>query len=179
MLARTLGYAVAHGAEPRAAQGGHRIAGADAGLGEPFARQIEAANVGILVEIAQDIGELQRASEMMGELDTVLAVETEHSYRQSSDSACHPVAIEVECGKSGRADVLDRVHLHAVDDRQRSPLGQTEVAHRPGEAGDERADFALKERAHLRPPLIELSLSLRPRAARVRDIVDASAETVD
>src|SRR5262249_14702324 len=73
----------------------------------------------------------------------------------------------------------DRVHLHAVDDGQEILFGQTEVAHRLAEAGDERADFALKERAHLRPPLVELRLALRPRAARVRDIVDAAAEVVD
>jgi hypothetical protein len=46
----------------------------------PFARQIKAADVGILVEIAQDVGKLERAPEMMCESNSALAVEAEHSH---------------------------------------------------------------------------------------------------
>ena len=37
----------------------------DLGSAQGFARQIEAPDAGVLVEIAQDVGELQRAAEVM------------------------------------------------------------------------------------------------------------------
>ena len=38
---------------------------ADAGVAQIFARQIEPAALGILGEIAQDVGELERAAELL------------------------------------------------------------------------------------------------------------------
>ena len=37
-----------------------------------LARQIEPADAGVLVDVAQDVGELQRAAEMMRQRDAVL-----------------------------------------------------------------------------------------------------------
>ena len=48
-----------------AAQRGDGIAGVDAGLVERLARQIEPADAGVLVEVAQDVGQLQGAAEMV------------------------------------------------------------------------------------------------------------------
>ena len=44
-----------------------RLARPDAGRLQRIARQIEAAERGIFVEVAQDVGQLQRAAEMMRE----------------------------------------------------------------------------------------------------------------
>ena len=38
-----------------------RIGGGDAGVQQTFARQIEPADAGVFVDIAQDVGQLQRA----------------------------------------------------------------------------------------------------------------------
>ena len=50
-----------------------RIGRGDARLPQQLARQIEAADLGVLVEIAQDVGELQRAAEMVRQLDAGLS----------------------------------------------------------------------------------------------------------
>ena len=39
---------------------------------QTFERQIEPADAGILIDIAQDIGQLQRAAEMMRKQDAVV-----------------------------------------------------------------------------------------------------------
>ena len=52
----------------RAASDGSGIGAGDAGIFQRFARQIETPDAGILIEVAQDVGQLQRAAEMMGEL---------------------------------------------------------------------------------------------------------------
>ena len=81
-----------------------------------FARQIEPAEAGVLVDVAQDVGQLQRAAEMMREQDAVVLGQAEHPHRQPPDGAGDAVAIEIERCQVGRADVLRHVHLHAVDD---------------------------------------------------------------
>ena len=72
----------------------------DAGVEQRLARQIEPADRGILVEIAQDVGELQRAPEMMREQLAVLALHAEDPHRQPPDRARHAIAIEVERRRS-------------------------------------------------------------------------------
>ena len=52
-------------------------------------------------------------------------------HRQPSDRAGDPVAIEIERGEVGRADVGDDIHLHAVDDGEEILAPQAEVADRP------------------------------------------------
>ena len=49
-----------------------RIGRGDAGMQQAFARQIEPADAGVFVDVAQDIGQLQRAAEMMREQDAVI-----------------------------------------------------------------------------------------------------------
>ena len=71
---------------------------------------------GILVEVAQDVGELQRAAEMMGERQAGIGLHAEHAHRQPPDRAGDAVAIKIERRAVGRADIGDHVHLHAVDD---------------------------------------------------------------
>ena len=53
--------------EAGSGQHGRRLVAGDAGLRQRLARQIEPADGGVLVEVAQDVGELQRAAEMMRE----------------------------------------------------------------------------------------------------------------
>ena len=105
----------------------HRIGRRDAGGIERLARQIEPAEAGVLVDVAQDIGQLQRAAEMMRQRDAVLLAHAEHAHRQAADRRGDAVAIEIELIEARRADVLDRVHLHAVDDGEEVLLAQAEL----------------------------------------------------
>ena len=67
--------------EAHAGERGGGIVGLDAGAGEGLARQIEAPDACILVEVAKNIGELERASEMMGKLAAGPCLEAEHLHR--------------------------------------------------------------------------------------------------
>ena len=107
-----------------------RIVGGDAGMQQRFARQIEPAEAGVLVDVAQDVGELQRAAEMMREQDAVCFRQAEHPHRQPPDGAGDAIAIEIERRHVGRADVLRHVHLHAVDDGEEILALEAEGLHR-------------------------------------------------
>ncbi len=50
----------------------------DAGRGDRLAGEIDAADRGVLVHVAQDVGELQRAAEMVGEIAAGRFVHAEH-----------------------------------------------------------------------------------------------------
>ncbi len=93
-----------------------RIGRGDAAFLQLLARQIEPAEPGVLVDVAQDVGQLQRPPEMMGEQDTVVGRQPEHTHRQPSDRTRHPVTIEIQRRHVGRADLLGHVHFHAIDD---------------------------------------------------------------
>ena len=95
-----------------------------------FARQIQPANAGVFVDIAQDVGQLQRTAEMMRQQDAVILGKAEYPHRQPSDRAGHAVAIQIERSQVRRADVLRHVHLHAIDDGQEILALETELANR-------------------------------------------------
>src|SRR5689334_14145207 len=68
MLACALDYGVAGSAEIGMRGDRSRIGGVNAGARQGFARQIEPANARVLVDVAEDVGQLQRASEVMCEI---------------------------------------------------------------------------------------------------------------
>ena len=84
-----------------------RVGRGDAGRLQRLARQIEAPERGVFVEVAQNVGELQRAAEMMRERNARVRRHAEHAHRKASDRASDPVAIEVERGAVRRADIGD------------------------------------------------------------------------
>ena len=94
---------------------GGRIGAQDAGLLQRLARQIEPPDRRILVDVAQDVGELQRAAEMMGEAMPAFSSMPNTRTRQPPDRARDAVAIGIERRPVRRADVRTHVHLHAVD----------------------------------------------------------------
>ena len=105
----------------------HRRAIGDAAAVEQLARQIEPAALRILAQVAQDVGELQRAAEVIGDVVGLRFGRAERAHRQAADRTRHPVAIEVERVHRRGDDVLDRVHLHAVDHRQEILAPQVEL----------------------------------------------------
>src|SRR6478735_515273 len=91
-----------------------------------------AAEPGIFVDVTQDIGQLQRAAEMVGEQDAVFLGQTEHPDRQTTDGAGDAVAIKIERRKIRRTNVLWHVHLHTVDDSEKILALEAEGFHRGG-----------------------------------------------
>ena len=79
-----------------------RVVACDAGAEQSFLRQIEPADLGILVYVTQNVGELQRASEMMRERYAVLARHAETRTR----SAVQP--------RSPRDRSRDRARRHSA-----------------------------------------------------------------
>jgi hypothetical protein len=84
--------------------------------GQRLSWEVKSADCRVFVEIAQDVGKLKGASEMVGQGFTGLGVKAEDPHRQPPDRARHPVAIEVERCPIGRADVARGIHFHTVDD---------------------------------------------------------------
>ena len=96
-----------------------RIGRRNARLHQRFARQIEPADRRVFIEIAQDIGQLQRTAKMMGQQYAVSFANSEHAHREPSDRARHAIAIQIEGRKIRSAHILRHVHFHAVNDRQK------------------------------------------------------------
>ena len=144
-----------------------------------LARQVEAPDRRVLVEIAQDVGELQRAPEVMGERNARRGVHPEHAHAQPADRARDAVAVEVERGEIGCPDIGEDVHLHAVDDGEKVLAAQPEGADRVGEPGEPRRLAAREGGIHVGAPLLELLEARLARAPVVGDVVDRAAEAVD
>ena len=93
----------------------------DAGLAQLLLRQIEPADPGVLVDVAQNVGELQRAAEMMRERNAVLLAHAEHPDRQPPDRARDAVAVKVERRPVRRADILGGIHRPCRRSRRGNP----------------------------------------------------------
>ena len=146
-----------------------------------LARQIEPADAGVLVDVAQDVGELQRAAEMMRER----RCRRRRPCRRRAPTAVRPRSPrgrnrDRACASVGRADVGDDIHLHAVDDgeeilalrgRNRA-IARARPAELGGAAGVERVDVVA--------PLRRAAAMRASRAAvAVGDVVDRAAERID
>ena len=82
---------------------------------QDLARQVQPAAPRVLVEVAQDIGQLQGAAEQIGDRVRVGARIAEHMHRQMPDRGGDPRAVQVERRHVRSADILGCVHFHAVD----------------------------------------------------------------
>src|SRR3984893_13367190 len=92
-----------------------RLRLADARRAEIFAWQVEPAEGCVLVEIAQNVGELQRAAKMMREALTFPLRQSVSPSGKASDRARHAIAIKIERGQIGRPYIGIDIHLHAID----------------------------------------------------------------
>ena len=103
----------------------------------------------------------------------------ENAHAQPSDRAGDAVAIKIERGKIGRADVGAHIHLHAVDDGEEVLASQPKGAHRLRQAGKLRRRLAVIDRGDIAPPLLELIEPLAAVAGFVGDVVHRAAEGID
>ena len=95
---------------------GGRIGGCDAGFVQELLRQIKPADPRVLIQVAQDVGQLQRATQMLGKQLAVAVGNPEHARREPPHRACHAVAIKIQLHKGRCLDAFPDIHLHAVDD---------------------------------------------------------------
>src|SRR3984893_1629565 len=161
-------------------QDGDRIGAANSVPVENFTRQIEASATGVLIEIAQDIGQLQRSTERFGERMGSIALITENMDREMTDGARDTRTVEVERRKIGCASRFARIHIHPVDDGEKiapvQMIAQHRLTQRPR---DKVARMSRIEAVDLLAPGGEGCKLVLDRALVVCDVVDLTAERVD
>jgi hypothetical protein len=84
-------------------------------LREILRRQVHAVAPRVLADVADDVGELEGETEVLGVLQRRRIAEAEDGGRKLADDAGHQVAIAAQRLEVGVA-VVHEVHLHAVDD---------------------------------------------------------------
>ena len=95
-----------------------------------FARKIQPSALRIFVEIAQNVGQLQRPAERLRNAMSGGAGVAEYMNREMTDGTRHPGAIEVKRSEVRGADVLARIHFHAVDHGEKILAAQIVLPHR-------------------------------------------------
>ena len=157
---------------------------ADARRAEIFAGQVEPAEGRVLVEIAQNIGELESAAKMMREALSFRLRHPEGPRRKAPDRARHAIAIKIERGQVGCPYIALDIHLHAIEHgveilapqaKRMDRLGET--AH-PFRHGLRRAPAGIKP-ADIAPPFGERLHAGVAWPSFVRDIVHGAAEGID
>ena len=182
MFASALGHREAGCCELRVRGGRQRFVGRHARSRERLARQVEPAGACVLVDVAQDVGELERAAEMVGQRFAGFLRQAENAHRKPADGGGHPIAIEVQRRPVRRPNVLFGVHRHAVDDGVEVLLAQIIAARRFIEGGEmgrrvvPRSIAAMSARQ--RSSSARRSAGGR-RPALVGDVVDGAAEVVE
>jgi hypothetical protein len=79
-------------------------------------REIQASDIGILIDIAQDICKLKRATKMVGQSFPVTVIHAEYAHTQPSNRAGYSIAIKIKLIETRPPDIRARIHLHAIDD---------------------------------------------------------------
>src|SRR5207237_7948564 len=100
------------------AQDGRWLGASNPVLLEDFARQVEPPSRGVLGEVAQDIGQLQRPSKRIRNPMGGVAGIAEYVNREMADCACDPCTIEIQACEIGSPNVFPSIHFHAGEDRK-------------------------------------------------------------
>src|SRR5882724_1435448 len=161
-------------------QDGDRIGAADTVPVENFMRQIEPSATGVLIEIAEDIGQLQGSTERFSDGMGSIALITEDMDREMADGAGDTRTIEVERRKIGGANCVARIHFHPVDYGVEIAAAELIAPHRLIQRPrDKVARMSSKEPVDLLAPGGEGCKLVLDRALAVGDVVDLAAERVD
>src|SRR5580692_7725026 len=161
-----------------------RLRLADARRAEIFAWQVEPAEGPVLVEIAQNVGELERAAKMMREASAFRLRHPESPRRKASDRARHAIAIKIERGEIGCPYIGIDIHLHAIDHGPKILAPKAEGMDCRGETSQPRARAGLRglariKRADIAPPFAERLPAGVAWPRFVRDVVHGAAEGID
>src|SRR6516164_7739178 len=97
-----------------------------------------------------------------------------------ADRACDPTAVEVEPREIRSANILARVHLHAIDDGKEITLPKVIAQCRLTQRlGDDMTRMSAIESIDLLAPSRESRHLVVDRQVAVSDIVDLSAKCID
>ncbi len=148
--------------------------------GEQVGRQVEAVPLGVLDQIAENVGELQGLPEAEGQPLAGLCVQAEYARRKTPDGAGDPVAIENQLFAVDDPHPVRRVHFHAVDDGEEVRLAQLEAPDRPGEGARQQPHRpAGVERGDGVAPQLQAALLFIQLSGFVGDVVDLAAERIN
>ena len=114
-------------AEPRVCRNGLCITALYTGKCQRLSREIQASDIGVLINITQDICQLKRAAEMVGQGFPVAVIHTEDANTQSSNCAGHAIAIKIKFAETWSPNISTSIHLNAIDYSQEIFLAQTET----------------------------------------------------
>src|SRR3984893_9552014 len=142
-------------------------------------RQVKSADSGILIEVAQNVRQLQSASEVVSERKPVLLLHSEDAYGKSPDRTCHLVAIFLQRRLVRRADVAHHIHFHPINDGMEVLPLQSEIAQRPHQTCGARGRISGIELVNIGTPAVELLAAHNAWFARISDIVDLAAKGID
>lgn len=169
----------ARAANGRMPDDGMRRADRHARAQQRFGRQVHTAQVRVFVDIAQDIGQLQRAAKVMRQRDAGVALHAEHAHGKAPHRAGHAVAIEIQRRVVRRADIRVHVHGHAIDHGEEILLLQTEALDLGGQPAQCRRRRAGIARGKIGAPGVEPGKARGTRAIAIGNIVHRTAKAID
>ena len=136
---------------------------------EVFARQVDAAGLGVLADVAQHVGELHRDPHLAGVLERVGAARFQHAHQQQADRRRDAVAVALEV-REGLDRLAAQIRLDAAQQIEEHVLRQPVAAHGVGERDADRMRRAtFVDRGELVAPALEqLAAIARARPGRRR-----------
>src|SRR5215475_3238843 len=117
-------------AKPRIRRNGLWIIALDTGQRQCLPRKIQAADLGILIDITQDVSELKCATEMVGQRFSVAFIHTKNANTQPTNRTGHAIAIKIKLTEVWSPNIGARIHFDAVDYCQEIIFAQTETRYR-------------------------------------------------
>jgi len=174
------GNLAAHRRQRRMAQDRRRVGSAYPVPVEHLTGQIESPAAGVLVEIAQNVGQLQSPPKRLCNRVGGIARIAKDVDREMTDRACNPRAVKVERREIGSADICARVHLHPVNDRHEISPAQVVARRRlTKRVGDDMTRMSRIKIIDFLAPGGEGRNFVLDRLLAVGDVVDLSAKCID
>lgn len=154
------------------------IGGLDLELLQFIDRQVDAAAPRVVADVADDVGELERQSQLAGIVQRARILVAEHAGRQFADHAGHVPTVLAQAGPVQVAGLV-QVHLHAVDDGQQTLARDVAIGQvRLQRARDGVVRLAIDHLVDLRAPPGQLDARQGRVAAFVDHVVDLATERV-
>src|ERR1700730_16057587 len=157
-----------------------RVGTRDPMLVENFAGQIKPLPSGVLVEIAQDVGQLQCPAKRFRDQMSGTASIAKDMHREMADGARDTGTIKVEHREIRGPNVFPGIHLHPVDNRQKIMSAQAIAQRRLAQCrGYEKMRPPTIESVDLLAPYGESGELVLHRPVVIGDVVDLAAEGIN
>ena len=144
-----------------------------------LAREVDAPGRGVLADVAQHVGELDRDAQVHGVVAHARAAQPAHAAHEQADRRRDAVAVVLELGE--RLDLgAAQIDLDPREQVEEAVLGQMEAVHRVAERDPDRmARLAAVGVDELLVPALEQHRAVAAQRGIVGDVVDEPAERVD